>query len=47
MIKNEDWKTLTIARNKSQEFNTEMKNKFSTEESDAHSSPVCFQNSPK
>lgn len=47
MIKNEDWKTLTIARNKSQEFNTEMKNKFSTEESDAHSSPVCFQNTPE
>lgn len=47
MIKNEDWNTLSIARNKSQEFNTEMKNKFSAEESDANSSPVCFQNSPE
>lgn len=29
MIKNEDWKTLSIARNKSQDFNNEMKDKFS------------------
>lgn len=28
MLKNEDWKTLSIARNKSADFNTEMKNKF-------------------
>nr|WP_315031087.1 DUF1572 domain-containing protein [uncultured Chryseobacterium sp.] len=47
MVKNENWKTLSIARNKSQEFNTEMKNKFSNEESAANSSPVCFQNSPE
>lgn len=47
MIKNEDWKTLSIARNKSQEFNTEMKNKFSREELHGNSSPVCFQNSPE
>ncbi len=32
MMKNEDWKTLSIARNKSQEFNSEMKSKFSAEE---------------
>ncbi|MBB6332893.1 hypothetical protein HNP24_003896 [Chryseobacterium sediminis] len=47
MIKNEDWNTLSIARNRSQEFNTEMKNKFVNNESDANSSPVCFQNSPE
>ncbi|AZB19827.1 DUF1572 domain-containing protein [Chryseobacterium indologenes] len=45
MIKNEDWKTLSIPRNKSQEYNAEMKNKFSGSEPDANSSPVCFQNS--
>ncbi|EJL72886.1 DUF1572 family protein [Chryseobacterium populi] len=47
MIKNEDWKTLSIARNKSQEFNSEMKNKFSGNDSNANSSPVCYQNSPE
>lgn len=47
MIKNEDWNTLSIARNKSQEFNHEMKNKFSKEEPTPNSSPVCFQNSPE
>ncbi|KPE50138.1 DUF1572 domain-containing protein [Chryseobacterium indologenes] len=29
IMKNEDWKTLSIARNKSDEFNNEMKDKFS------------------
>jgi len=47
MMKNDDWKTLSIARNKSQEFNTEMKNKFSAEEAESNSSPICFQNSPE
>lgn len=47
MIKNDDWKTLSIARNKSQEFNSEMKDKFSGSEQTSHSSPVCFQNSPE
>ncbi|MGL6125601.1 DUF1572 domain-containing protein [Chryseobacterium artocarpi] len=47
MIKNEDWKTLSIARNKSQEFNNEMNNKFSQKDTDSNSSPVCFQNSPE
>ncbi|KFF73772.1 hypothetical protein HX13_18475 [Chryseobacterium sp. P1-3] len=47
MVKNEDWKTLSIARNKSQEFNAGMKNRFSGEEADTNSSPVCFQNSPE
>lgn len=47
MMKNDDWKTLSIARNKSQEFNSEMKDKFSGSEQTSHSSPVCFQNSPE
>ncbi|AZA79395.1 DUF1572 domain-containing protein [Chryseobacterium sp. G0186] len=47
MIKNNDWNTLSIARNRSQEFNNEMKNKFLSEEQDTNSSPVCFQNSPE
>ncbi|MDH6252630.1 hypothetical protein M2347_002357 [Chryseobacterium sp. H1D6B] len=47
MAKNEDWETLSIARNKSQEFNSEMKNKFSGEDLNTGSSPVCFQNSPE
>ncbi|MBO6184355.1 MAG: DUF1572 domain-containing protein [Chryseobacterium sp.] len=45
MIKNEDWKTLSIARNKSSDFNNEMKNKFTKDETDLNSSPVCYQNS--
>jgi len=47
MIKNDDWKTLSIERNKSQEFNAEMKDKFSKEEQTSNSSQVCFQNSPE
>jgi len=47
MMKNEEWKTLSIERNKSQQFNNEMKDKFSSENADANSSPVCFQNSPE
>ncbi|WP_265131664.1 DUF1572 domain-containing protein [Chryseobacterium oranimense] len=45
MLKNEDWKTLSIARNKSQEFNAAMKDQFSKPEGSSNSSPVCFQNS--
>ncbi|MGO4709174.1 DUF1572 domain-containing protein [Chryseobacterium sp. 2TAF14] len=44
MLKNEDWKTLSIARNKSQDFNDEMKDKFSGNNFNSNSSPVCFQN---
>ncbi|MBO9693819.1 DUF1572 domain-containing protein [Chryseobacterium sp.] len=47
MIKNEDWNTLSIARNRSQEFNTEMKTRFSNPDQEINSSPVCFQNSPE
>lgn len=46
MMKNEDWKTLSIARNKSLNFNNEMKNKFTKDERDLNSSPVCFANTP-
>ncbi|REC48469.1 DUF1572 family protein [Chryseobacterium pennipullorum] len=46
MIRNKDWQTLSIARNKSVEFNAEMKDKFSVEAQD-NASPVCFQNSPE
>ncbi|MFP3598319.1 DUF1572 family protein [Chryseobacterium sp. SIMBA_029] len=45
MMKNEDWKTLSIARNKSQEFNTEMKKKQEEKDLTSNASPVCFQNS--
>ncbi len=47
MMKNDDWKTLSIARNKSQEFNSEMENQFSVQDFDSNSSPVCYQNSPE
>ncbi|MEF9477697.1 DUF1572 domain-containing protein [Chryseobacterium sp. 1B4] len=47
MIKNEDWNTLSIARNRSQQFNTEMKTRFSSTDQESNSSPVCFQNSPE
>lgn len=47
MIKDHNWKTLSIERNKSQEFNNEMKDKFSPGDSASNSSPVCFQNSPE
>ncbi|WP_265429212.1 DUF1572 domain-containing protein [Chryseobacterium sp. YIM B08800] len=48
MMKNEDWKTLSIARNKSQDFNKEMKDKFAKDESEIqNSSSVCFANSPE
>jgi hypothetical protein len=47
MMKNDDWKTLSIERNKSQEFNNEMKDKVSNENADSNSSPVCFQDSPE
>lgn len=46
MMKNDNWKTLSIARNKSQEFNEAIKNKLSDKEP-ANSSSVCFQNSPE
>lgn len=47
MMKNEGWETLTIARNKSLEFNSEMKSRFSENPPNNNSSPVCYQNSPE
>lgn len=47
MMKNDDWKTLSIARNKSQDFNNKMKDKFTNNEVEIqNSSSVCFANSP-
>lgn len=47
MMKNDDWKTLSIARNKSQEFNSEMKDKFSGSEQTSNSSPFAFRTALK
>ncbi|WP_346984269.1 DUF1572 domain-containing protein [Chryseobacterium sp. POE27] len=47
MMKNDDWKTLSIARNKSDEFNSQMKTKFIEDHIASNSSPVCFQSSPE
>ncbi|SDQ15476.1 Protein of unknown function [Chryseobacterium soldanellicola] len=47
MIKDGDWETLSIARNRSQEFNAEMKNKFPENDFGSNSSPVCFEKSPE
>ena len=44
MLKNEGWKSLSIPRNKSRNFNEEMKEKFTDNE---NSSPVCFAKSPE
>ena len=41
-MKNEDWQTLSIARNKSADFNAEMHSKFDEQE---NASPVCFAKS--
>ncbi|WP_312077357.1 DUF1572 domain-containing protein [Chryseobacterium sp.] len=45
MLKNEDWKTLSIARNNSNDFNSEMKAKFSDNDLNENSSSVCYKNS--
>lgn len=47
MLRNENWKTLSIARNKSDEFNSDMKTQFSENNLGLNSSPVCYQNSPE
>jgi hypothetical protein len=46
MIKNQDWKTLSIAKNSSAEFNSEMKNQYSENDFGLNASSVCYQNSP-
>lgn len=43
IIKNTDWKTLSIARNKSADFNQEIHSKFESNQENA--SPVCFAKS--
>ena len=43
MMKNNDWQTLSIARNKSADFNQQMKSKFDSNQENA--SPVCFAKS--
>ena len=45
MLKNNDWKTLSIARNQSQEFNIEMLKRQNAEEIQQNSSPVCYAKS--
>lgn len=47
MMKNDDWKTLSIARNKSGDFNIEMLQKRPSEEIQQNSSPVCFAKDPE
>ena len=44
MLKNDDWKTLSIARNKSQEY-TELLKKQRSAEIHQNSSPVCYAKS--
>lgn len=46
MIKNQNWKTLSIAKNSSAEFNSEMKNQYSENDFGLDASSVCYQNSP-
>lgn len=45
MLKNEDWKTLSIAKNKSEEYHLELLKQQKSEEITENSSPVCFAKS--
>lgn len=45
MMKNHEWKTLSIARNKSAEYNLEMLKNQSADEIQENASPVCFAKS--
>ncbi|KMQ70676.1 DUF1572 family protein [Chryseobacterium koreense] len=45
MLKDDKWKTLSIARNKSEEFNIEILKKHKPEEIQQNSSPVCYAKS--
>ncbi|WP_297982760.1 DUF1572 domain-containing protein [uncultured Chryseobacterium sp.] len=47
MMKNDDWKTLSIARNKSGDFNIEILKKHSAEDIQQNSSPVCYAKDPE
>lgn len=44
MLKSDDWKTLSIARNKSEDFNKKMVEETENQE---NSSSVCFEKSPE
>ena len=45
MLKNEDWKTLSIAKNKSEEYHLELLKNQKSEEIPENSSPVCYAKS--
>ena len=45
MIKNEEWKTLSIAKNKSEEYHLELLKNQKSEDIPENSSPVCFAKS--
>lgn len=45
MLKNKDWKTLTIAKNESENYSIEFLKKQTSAEIHDNSSPVCFANS--
>lgn len=45
MLKNDDWKTLSIAKNKSKEYTTELLKKQIPPEIQQNSSPVCYAKS--
>lgn len=45
ILKNEDWKTLSIARNRSQEYKTELLKNQAATEIQENSSPVCYAKS--
>ncbi|WP_292010255.1 DUF1572 family protein [Chryseobacterium sp.] len=47
MLTDGHWDSLSIARNRSQEFNDEMSKKNPEERNNPNSSPVCFQNGPE
>lgn len=45
MLKNDAWKTLSIARNKSAEYNSELLTKLNSTDIPQNSSPVCYAKS--
>ena len=47
MQKSSEWQTLSVPKNKSEEYNREKFGKRATEDYTFSSSPVCFQNSPE
>ena len=45
MVKNQDWKTLSMVENQSQPFNIEKFKNLDTTEIQENSSPVCYAKS--